>query len=89
MANMIDDERERTSFALDVPKTFNFDFDVVDKWAADPKKLAMLWVDDAGHSARYTFADIRRELSGKSRRIELRQRAIAQKAHGGQQTQAL
>jgi acyl-coenzyme A synthetase/AMP-(fatty) acid ligase len=61
MANMSDYERERASFALEVPATFNFGFDVVDKWAADPEKLAMLWVDDAGHSARYTFADIRRQ----------------------------
>ncbi|HEY7493206.1 MAG TPA: AMP-binding protein [Candidatus Tectomicrobia bacterium] len=61
MANMTDYERERAAFALEVPETFNFGFDVVDKWAADPEKLAMLWVDDACHSARYTFADMRRE----------------------------
>jgi hypothetical protein len=28
-------------------------------------------------------------ISGKIRRVELRQRKIAQKVHGGQQTQAL
>jgi acetyl-CoA synthetase/medium-chain acyl-CoA synthetase len=54
-------EQERATFRLDVPETFNFGFDVVDRWAQDPSKLAMLWVDDAGHSARFTFADIRRK----------------------------
>src|SRR5262245_9872285 len=61
VANMTNYEQERATFRLDVPQTFNFGFDVVDRWAQDPSKLAMLWVDDAGHSARYTFADIRRE----------------------------
>jgi acetyl-CoA synthetase/medium-chain acyl-CoA synthetase len=61
MANMTSYEQERAAFALEVPETFNFGVDVVEKWAADPEKLAMLWVDEAGHSARYTFADIQRE----------------------------
>ena len=61
MANMTDYERERATFVLDVPATFNFGTDVVDRWAADPQKLALLWVDAEGRSERYTFADIRRE----------------------------
>ena len=48
MVNMSNYEQERASFTLAVPEFFNFGFDVVDKWAEDPSKLAMLWVDDAG-----------------------------------------
>lgn len=61
MANMTNYEQERHTFAVQVPETFNFGFDVVDRWAAEPDKLAMLWADEDGHSERYTFADIRRE----------------------------
>src|SRR4030095_254506 len=61
VANMSNYEQEHASFTLPVPEFFNFGFDVVDRWAEDPSRLAMLWGDDAGHSARYTFADIRRE----------------------------
>src|SRR5262245_65821171 len=53
--------QEHASFTLAVPEFFNFGFDVVDKLADDPSTLAMLWVDDVGHSARCTFADMRRE----------------------------
>jgi acetyl-CoA synthetase/medium-chain acyl-CoA synthetase len=61
MANMDNYEQEWAHFQLDSPETFNFGFDVVDKWAADPNKLAMLWVGEDGSRARYTFADMRRE----------------------------
>ena len=61
MANMSNYEQEHAAFTLTVPEFFNFGSDVVDRWAEDPSKLAMLWVGDAGQSARYTFADMRRE----------------------------
>src|SRR5438128_6344880 len=61
VANMSNYDQGHASFRLAVPEFFNFGFDVVDRWAEDPSKLAMLWVDDAGQSARYTFADMRRE----------------------------
>jgi acetyl-CoA synthetase/medium-chain acyl-CoA synthetase len=60
MANMSNYDQERAAFQLEAPETFNFGFDVIDKWAEDPAKLAMLWVDEDGRSARYTFADMRR-----------------------------
>ncbi|GIX49773.1 MAG: hypothetical protein KatS3mg131_3984 [Candidatus Tectimicrobiota bacterium] len=60
MANMTDYERERATFRLEVPDTFNFGYDVVDRWAEDPDKLALLWVDAQGRSERYTFAEVRR-----------------------------
>jgi acetyl-CoA synthetase/medium-chain acyl-CoA synthetase len=61
MANMTNYEHERAMFQLETAETFNFGFDVVDKWAADPTKLALLWVDEDGSSRRFTFADMRRE----------------------------
>ena len=61
MANMRNYDEERAAFRLEIPDTFNFGTDVVDHWAEDPEKLAMLWVDTSGHSERYTFADMRRE----------------------------
>ncbi|MBI4552380.1 MAG: AMP-binding protein [Candidatus Latescibacteria bacterium] len=44
-------------FSLTVPPTFNFAVDVVDRWAEDPGKLAMLWVNEQGEERRLTFRD--------------------------------
>lgn len=41
-----------------IPETFNFAADVVDAWAADPQKLALIWCDAAGNERRFTFRDI-------------------------------
>lgn len=47
-------------FQWQLPATFNFGRDVVDAWAArQPDKLALIWCDDAGHSRRFTFGDMR------------------------------
>lgn len=40
------------------PATFNFASDVVDHWASDPNRLALICVDADGVAARYTYADI-------------------------------
>jgi acyl-coenzyme A synthetase/AMP-(fatty) acid ligase len=48
----------RRAFRWDVPATFNFAADVVDVWAKDPRKLALLWCDETGREERYTFARI-------------------------------
>lgn len=46
-------------FTIEVPSDFNFGFDVVDEWAqVEPKKLALLWCDDAGAERSFTFQDI-------------------------------
>jgi acyl-coenzyme A synthetase/AMP-(fatty) acid ligase len=50
------------AFRWSLPETFNFAADVVDAWARDPAKLALLWCDAAGAERRYTFARMR-ELS--------------------------
>jgi acetyl-CoA synthetase/medium-chain acyl-CoA synthetase len=54
-------EDEVAAFSLEVPETFNFGVDVIDKWAEDPHRLAMVWVGEDGREERYTFADMRRE----------------------------
>ena len=58
--NMTDYERERKEFKLDVPKYFNFGYDVVDRWAKlQPEKLALLAVDASGANPKHcTFSDI-------------------------------
>lgn len=55
--NMTDYQKTYQEFTYEVPEYFNFAGDVVDKWAEDPDKLAMLWVDDAGTEVRKTFQD--------------------------------
>src|SRR5260370_17713851 len=54
--NMTDYEVERRSFQLEVPEYFNFATDVVEKWASDPNKPAMLWVGQHGEEQGLTFA---------------------------------
>ena len=61
MANMTRYEDEVAAFSLEVPETFNFGVDVIDKWAEDLHHLAMVWVGEDGREERYTFADMRRE----------------------------
>jgi acetyl-CoA synthetase len=46
---------------IEVPKNFNFAYDIVDKIAEEtPDKTAMVWCDDQGRNARFTFADMKR-----------------------------
>ena len=63
--NMTDYEKEYAEFKWDLPEYFNFAGEVIDKWARDPEKLAMLWVDDAGLSEKRTFA----QLSASSKKL--------------------
>ena len=58
--NMLDYEETRRDFKLDVPEHFNFGFDVVDRWAEDRTKLALVSVSPEGDSARrHTFWDMK------------------------------
>ncbi|CCO09356.1 AMP-binding protein [Desulforamulus hydrothermalis] len=57
--NMTDYEKERQCFQWDVPEYFNFATDVVDKWAGNPDKLAMLWVDEHDREVKRTFKDFK------------------------------
>ncbi len=56
--NMTDYGKEYAAFKWEVPEYYNFAGAVIDKWAEDPEKLAMLWVDDDGNEMRKTFRDL-------------------------------
>ena len=45
-------------FSWDIPDTFNFGGDVVDQWAEDHQRKALIWLNEAGDEKHYTFADI-------------------------------
>ena len=55
-----DYEEVYRSFRYDIPATFNFGRDVVDRWAEDPDKLALLWSNVSGEVRRLTFDDMKR-----------------------------
>jgi acyl-coenzyme A synthetase/AMP-(fatty) acid ligase len=46
-------------FRWQLPESFNFAADVVDEWARDPGKSALIWCNAAGEERRFTFADMR------------------------------
>jgi acetyl-CoA synthetase len=47
------------NFRWEIPKYYNFGFDVVDKWAEDRTKLALISIDRTGKHDRYhTFYDL-------------------------------
>jgi acetyl-CoA synthetase/medium-chain acyl-CoA synthetase len=54
---MVDYEQTCRDFRWEVPESYNFAFDVVDRWAADVQQLAMLWVNERGDEKRLTFRD--------------------------------
>ena len=57
----------KQNFKINVPDDFNFGFDVVDAWAdIEPEKLALVWTNDAGDMARYTFKDVKTTATGLS-----------------------
>ena len=57
--DMTNYEHAKETFRIDVPAFFNFGFDVIDSFAADRTKLAMVWVDAPGKDVRkYTFWDV-------------------------------
>ena len=58
--NMQHYEETYASFRLDVPEFYNFAFDVVDKWAEDRTKLALLTIDSDGETVQHhTFWDLK------------------------------
>ncbi len=53
-------EKMCKGFKLEVPEEYNFGFDVVDKWAEDRTKLALVWVDENGENPKhFTFWDMK------------------------------
>ena len=55
---MDDYERAVARHELETPARFNFGADVVDAWARDPSKVALIWCDAAGRERRLTFHDV-------------------------------
>ena len=57
--NMNDYESVRSTFRLDVPERFNFTTDVVEKWAQDPARVALVIADPTGKRFdQFTFAQL-------------------------------
>jgi len=50
-------EQAHADFNWQIPDNFNFGIDVVDRWAEDPQKLALVSVDASGSENQLTFAD--------------------------------
>lgn len=48
----------KANYRLNVPGDFNFAYDVIDEWAKDPEKPALVWVNDDRDERRYTFKDL-------------------------------
>ncbi|HHW30141.1 MAG TPA: AMP-binding protein [Clostridiaceae bacterium] len=49
-----------SNFKIIVPENFNFAYDVVDEYAAlEPNKKAIVWCDDKGDEATFTFGQIK------------------------------
>ena len=54
-----DYEDFKNNYKLDIPKNFNFAYDIVDEWAKkDKNKEALYWCDDFGNEKTYTFYDL-------------------------------
>jgi acetyl-CoA synthetase len=50
----------RDHFEIRVPPAFNFAYDVVDEYARiEPDKMALVWCDDRGHAANFTFRQMK------------------------------
>jgi len=48
------------NFSINVPENFNFAYDVVDEMAAQcPDKLVIVWCDDKGAEATFTFGQLK------------------------------
>lgn len=50
----------RKNFKINIPENFNFAFDVVDEIAMEtPDKIAMVWCNDKGEKATFTFGQMK------------------------------
>jgi acetyl-CoA synthetase len=58
--NMSDYAETCRAFNADVPATFNFGADVVDRIARDADGLALIWANAAGEEKRFLYSDIAR-----------------------------
>ncbi len=57
--NIGDYEETYKTFSIDVPKHYNFAFDVIDAWAKrDRNHLAMIWTNQDSEEKKFTFWDM-------------------------------
>ncbi len=57
--NMWDYDEVVKKFKFNIPEYFNYGFDVIDRWARDRSKLAMVWASsDAEDIRKYSFYDL-------------------------------
>jgi acetyl-CoA synthetase len=50
----------KAGYKINIPENFNFAYDVVDEIAfSDPDKIAMVWCDDKGNEAVFTFGQMK------------------------------
>ena len=50
----------KANFKIEIPENFNFAYDVVDEIASEtPDKIAMVWCDDKGNEAIFTFGQMK------------------------------
>jgi len=57
--NMTNYEQEYQNFEWNVPEKYNFAEEVIDYWATDRTKLALLLVDDYENEEKYTFWEMK------------------------------
>ena len=57
---MVDYHETCRTFDWNLPETFNFGADVVDRYAREVERPALIWCNAAGAERRFTFADIKR-----------------------------
>ena len=69
---MDDYERTVAGHRLEPPAAFNFGADVVDFWARDPSKLALIWCDGEGNERRLTFDEVARVSNRLANRLAAR-----------------
>ncbi|WFU55200.1 AMP-binding protein [Bradyrhizobium pachyrhizi] len=53
-------EALRANFRWDVPATFNFGADIVDRWAREHDGPALIWQNEAGDTRTYNYSDLSR-----------------------------
>ena len=69
---MVDYGRAVSGHTLETPAAFNFGADVVDAWARDPSRTALVWCDAEGRERRLTYAEVARASNRVANRLAAR-----------------
>ncbi len=52
----------KENYKLNIPEVFNFGYDIIDEYARlEPDKPALVWINDDGGEAHFTFADVKKQ----------------------------